>query len=82
MQRRFWRRVHVWDNQWVVIYDKAINAWDAFECNWEGASWCRTPEPYVYEQWWALVTDTIGTGFGSWAYLGGRINWGINPKVN
>jgi len=77
---RFWRRVHVWDlwhGKWVVTYDKAIDAYEPFECRWEGeASWCLQPQPYTFEQWWELIPSTIGTSSGTWGYLGSRVNWG------
>lgn len=77
---KFWRRVYVWNflsEKWVVTYDKQIDAFQPFECRFEGAaSWCQQPQPYIYEQWWSFVPDTIGTGSGTWSYQGGRVNWG------
>lgn len=81
--KKFWRRVWTYDfglQRWKIVVDTSIKTWSAFTCEF-GVGWCNLPQPYVYEQWWELIPDTIGSGYGSWSYLGGRINWGANPVV-
>lgn len=86
----FWRQVFVWDlnaQRWNVRHDERYDGFESFECvfgnpNFENFSWCMQPQPYIYERWWKFIPSTIGTGYGTWSYLGGRINWGANPVVN
>lgn len=84
MQRRYWRRVYAYDltsRAWRLAFDGWQYAWNSFECEF-GDGWCNQPQPYIYEQWWSFAADTIGSGVGSFTYLGARINWGSNPVVN
>lgn len=84
MQRRFYRRVWTWNlarQVWELEVEESLVAFNAFDCRFD-LSWCQQPQPYVYEQWWQFVPDTIGTGQGTWSYLHGRVNWGNAGEVD
>lgn len=72
---KYWRRVYVWGGSaWYVKYDALVEAWSAFQCEFGEFSWCKAPEPYVFEQWWRLVQGTWGSS-GEWVYEGHQTNY-------
>lgn len=74
----YYRRVWQWSgSSWDVVLEGPVRTIVAFQCQFEGPTWCKPPTPYIAERWWKYAPGTIGSGSSAdWQYAGDRQNWG------